>query len=145
MKTFIKTFAALLVVLLNSSIFADDTSNTNTTTTVTTTPSGQLNSNTPPSTATTNTSTTTIVNGGDDKIVTIIYSKYAKDPALIGTNLNVTCVDGIVTISGTVVSQSQADEAVIAAKSVAGVKDARSSINVTTNPATNTQSPKPNY
>lgn len=80
----------------------------------------------------------------DDNIVSAIYAKYAKDSALIGTNINANSENGIVTLTGTVTAQSQADAAVIAAKSVKGVKDVRSNINVITNPKP-TPKPIPNY
>jgi osmotically-inducible protein OsmY len=70
----------------------------------------------------------------DDDIVSAIYTKYAKNAALIGTSLTVGSQNGIVTISGNVTAQSQADAAIQDAKSIAGVKDVRSTINVTTNP-----------
>lgn len=84
--------------------------------------------------STTKTTTTTV---NDDKIVSLIYDRYGKDPALIYTNLTVTSENGVVTISGTVTAQSQADEAVIAAKKVPGVNDVRSDINVLSNPNAN--------
>lgn len=106
-----------------------------TTTTVTTTPEIPTSTG-PVTTPTTVTVTTTVDTGVDDRIVTAIYAKYAKDAALIGTNLTVTSKNGIVTLNGKVTAQSQADEAVQVAKSIDGVKDVRSSIIVTTNPDT---------
>lgn len=73
----------------------------------------------------------------DDNIVTLVYTKFAKVSALIGTSLTVKSVNGIVTVSGMVTAQSQADAAAEAAKSVPGVKDVRSNIKVTTNPDLN--------
>lgn len=89
--------------------------------------------------------TSTTINEEDTKIVGEIYSKYAKDSVMTGTKLTVTCVSGVVDISGMVTMTSQADQAVILAKSVAGVKDVRSSISVTTNPAKSTESKTSNY
>ena len=86
------------------------------------------------------------MNSHDDDIVSAVYAKYAKDPALIGTTLTVSSQNGIVIIGGTVTAQSQADEASIAAKSVNSVKDVRSSINVITNPSFNKPTKTtPNY
>lgn len=106
-----------------------------------------INSNDNSTSVTTNTTTTTttVVNDGDANIVSAIYARYAKDSTLIGTALTVTCKDGYVTISGTVTSQSQADQAVILAKRIDGVKDATSVINVTTNPGLNKSAGSANY
>lgn len=81
----------------------------------------------------------------DDDIVTAVYAKFAKAPALIGTTITASSVNGVVTLNGTVTGQSQADAAVEAAKSVGGVKDVRSSIKVTTNPDLNKAAPAPKY
>lgn len=92
----------------------------------------------PAATTTTTTTTTTpdpnTPTPQDDAIVTAAYNLFNKAPALIGTALTVSSLNGIVTVSGTVTSQSQADAAVEAAKSIAGVRDVRSAITVTTNP-----------
>lgn len=144
MKNIIKTSIVILSVFFCNVIVADEIKNTNSTT-VTNTSNTPMGDNANLSTETSTTSTTTTVTNMDDKIVTAIYAKYAKDSTLIGTNLSVKSVNGIVTIYGTVVSQSQADEAVIAAKSISGVKDARSAINVTTNPSVNKSAPPANY
>lgn len=93
----------------------------------------------------TSTSSTTIPNPVDQKITSSVYSKYAKEPALIGTNVSVNVDNGVVSLTGTVTSQSQADQAVITAKSVDGVKDVRSYINVTTNPPLYKTGMTPNY
>lgn len=115
-------------------IFADVQPSTSSSVTNTIT-SGGGGSSSPPVQATTYTTTVSTTSSSiDDDIVTAVYAKYAKDPALIGTKLTVSSQNGIVTVSGTVTAQSQADEASIAAKSVTGVKDVRSNINVTTNP-----------
>lgn len=83
---------------------------------------------------TTVTTTTTIDSGKDDEIVASIYNKYAQSSALIGTAITATSNNGVVTLTGSVTAQSQADEAVSAAKSIQGVKDVISNINVTTGP-----------
>ena len=96
------------------------------------------------STTITKTSTTTVVSDNDAKIVADIYAKYAKESALIGTNIEAKSEDGFVTISGTVTAQSQEDQAITVAKSIPGVKDVISEINVLTNP--DIKAPiKPNY
>lgn len=96
-------------------------------------------------TVTTTTTNDNSMNEADTRIVSEIYAQYAKDSALIATALTVNCKDGIVTLTGTVTAQSQADQAVISAKSVAGVKDVRSSIVVTTNPDIHDPAKPANY
>lgn len=81
----------------------------------------------------------------DGHIITAVYNKFAKVSALFGTSLTVSCENGVVTISGTVISQSQADAAIEAAKSVPFVRSVRSNINVTTNPGFNKSATVPNY
>ena len=97
---------------------------------------------------------TTQVNNGpspmsepDQHIVAIIYDKYAKSAALVGTAIKAVSQNGMVTLSGNVTAQSQADEAVNIAKTTAGVSDVNSQITVTTNnnPAVNPFTPKVNY
>lgn len=145
------TLKIVIVFLLSSSssaIFADaGTSTSYTITNTSTTPGGvtNMNVNKPTQSTTYTTTTSTTTNSSDDDIITAIYAKYAKDQALIGTKLTVSSQNGIVSISGTVTAQSQADEASIAAKSVPGVKDVRSSINVTTNPNPYKPPNTPNY
>lgn len=120
-----KNIITLLFLITMINAYAQ---NTNTTVIINKTPT---NNSITQSVTTTTTSKTSKI---DDDIVSAIYSKYAKESALIGTSLIVSSKDGIVTISGTVTAQSQADQAVIAAKTINGVKDVRSNINVTTNP-----------
>jgi len=91
----------------------------------------------PPTETTTYTTTTTTVRTRDEEIVSNIYARYAREPALTGTQLTVGSRNGIITINGTVTAQSQADEAVNEALAVAGVKDVRSNIQVITNPDVN--------
>jgi len=138
---------ALFAIIFHANIsFAD----THTMTTVT---SGPLMQPTPVNTSsatsiTTTTSDTPLSTPFDDNIVSSVYDKYHKTPALIGTNLTVSSVNRIVTINGKVTAQSQADAAVESAKSVVGVKDVRSKIEVTTNPDLNkptTSANSPNY
>jgi hyperosmotically inducible protein len=98
----------------------------------------------PASEVSTTKTTTTALSNSDTKIVGMIYKRYAKDSALNGTALTVTCTNGVVEISGDVTMTSQAQEAVIVAKSVEGVKKVNSSIKVKTNPI-KTKPPAPNY
>jgi osmotically-inducible protein OsmY len=151
---------------MNSNINANTVPTTQSTTTYTTTNPTNSNMNTtapttqstttytttnpinpaPTTQATTTYSTTsTTVSSADEGIVTDIYAKYTKEPALIGTSLTVNSENGIVTISGNVTAQAQADAAMIAAKSIAGVKDVRSAITVTTNPDLNNPGQTPRY
>lgn len=146
MKNIVKSLIILLSLLSCTAIFADDI--TSTTSSETTTSSGATNGINNGNTTTKSTvtrSTTTSVNSNDDAIVSAIYARYAKDSALIGTALTVSCKNGIVTLNGSVTAQSQADEAVIVAKSISGVNDVRSSINVKTNPTLNVPVKAPNY
>jgi hypothetical protein len=133
----------LIGLLLSQSLFAqtavtDDTDTVTAATPATTTP------------ATTTVTTTVTTEGGviseaDSNIISQIYDQYGKEPALLGTSLTATSQNGVVTISGNVTQQSQADQAIIAAKKVAGVKEVRSNIIVSTNPATNQQTSGANY
>lgn len=133
MKTILKKITIMLSLFYCAALLAD--------TQITTTTNVIQDSNK------TSVITTTTTNPSlDEDIVSAINAKYAKDAALIGTTLIVSSKDGIVTLSGSVTAQAQADEAVQVAKSIPGVKDVRSSINVKTNPPmkpfTNIQ---PNY
>lgn len=144
MKNIIKTII-IFSILSFAAVFADDI--TTTTSSVTSSSGGGTNVGgkaTTQSTVTHSTTTTT-VNHTDDTIVSAIYAKYAHDSALIGTALTVNCQNGIVSLNGSVTAQSQADEAVIVAKSINGVKDVRSFITVTTNPHINNPAKTPNY
>lgn len=149
MKNIGLTMAISLMVFATPVAFANTQTSTNSTVTNSTTaPTTVIDNNgnqtTQSTTNSTSTSTTKNVNI-DDEIKGAIYSKYAKDAALIGTSLTVDSKDGSVTISGTVTAQSQADEAVIAAKSIKGVQSVRSDITVTTNSTNNNTVKKPNY
>lgn len=82
----------------------------------------------------------------DEAIISAVYDKFKKAPALIGTSLTVTSTNKVVTISGTVTAQSQADAAIEAAATVVGKSYVRSNIKVTTNPDFNKQpTVTPNY
>lgn len=151
MKNVIRITITVTIIGLGILFYVVTTAATDTSgsTTVTIKPGGTpgnnvVNVNTNPSMNTTVTVTASST-AEDDNIVSAIYAKYAKESALIGTNLTVTSANGIVTINGSVTAQSQADQAVIVAKKIGGVKDVRSLINVTTKPVTNKQAPAPNY
>jgi len=77
----------------------------------------------------------------DEEIITVIYGKFNKTPALIGTALTASSLHGIVTINGTVTAQAQADAAIDAVKTIPGVQSVRSNITVTTNPNLNQPTP----
>ena len=133
----------IVYVMFFSSAIVAGTSTSSTVTNTQTAPVAVTNSNGTTQMSTTySTTTSTTSNSKDDDIVSAVYAKYAKDPALIGTALTVNSQNGVVTINGTVTGQAQADEASIAAKSISGVKDVRSNINVTTNPNLNDKSVK---
>ena len=101
-----------------------------------------------PSPKTTITTTTIPVDVGpsdaDQRLVNMVYSKFVNVSALTGTTLTVTAQNGVVTISGAVVSQSQADAAVEAARAIPFVKNVISNITVTTNPGLD-KGPASNY
>lgn len=147
MKNSSVSILTIALMLTCTTIFAEQEGTSTSTSVTSTTTTGSGNSNTNKSTQSTShtTTTSTTSNSIDDDIVSAIYAKYNKDPALTGTKLTVSSQNGIVTVSGTVTSQSQADEASIAAKSVNGVKDVRSNINVTTNPNPYKSPARPNY
>lgn len=81
----------------------------------------------------------------DGRIVASIYKSFGRDSALIGTNLTVVCKAGVVTLSGNVTAQSQADSAYLEAKRTPGVKEVISKIIVNTNPNSTVQPTPNNY
>src|ERR1700687_2834766 len=78
------------------------------TNTITSDGEGNSNSNNQTQSTTYTTTTSMTSNSIDDDIVSAVYAKYNKEPALIGTTLTVSSQNGIVTVSGTVTAQSQA-------------------------------------
>lgn len=137
MKWHIPRYLILFIYILFTSNFsyADTVSSaTVTNSTEVVAPAATVSATPAPITKTTVTKSTTIVvvSDTDARIIAAIYSKYAKDTVLIGTKLTVNCVNGDVTITGPVTMQSQEDEAVQVAKSIAGVKSVVSTIDVTT-------------
>ena len=150
MKQRMTLYIILFLFSLAASYFsyADTVSSTTVTnSTENVTPSDTVTNSAEPASKTTVTkSTTTVtVSDTDAKIIAAVYSKYAKEAALIGTKLTVNCADGNVTISGSVTTQSQNDAAVQAAKSVDGVKTVVSTIDVTTHPITTQPAPVSKY
>lgn len=83
----------------------------------------------------------------DQRIVAAIYDKYAKSAALVGTAIKAVSQNGVVTLSGNVTAQSQADEAVSIAKATPGVSLVNTEIVVKTNsnPPSNSLTPQSNY
>jgi hyperosmotically inducible protein len=80
---------------------------------------------------TTQTTTVSPSNATDDNSITAsVQAKIAQDNSLSGTNVAVATQQGVVTLSGTVNSQAQANTVLNTAKSVAGVKDVKSNISV---------------
>ena len=137
------------VILFLSFLFATTLAVAQTSSTVTTTtnsePGGETNNNSNSTTKTTVTTSSTTVDNGDARIVNLIYKKYATASTMIGTTLMVSCKNGVVDISGDVTATSQAEEAIILAKSIEGVKVVRSSINVKTNQTITHKPQSPNY
>jgi len=126
--------AILLSIMLFIPICSQSETTTSTTVTSSSNPSPTSTGNTIINTTTTTTNATPATNDADVKIVADITTRFAKEPALTGTSLSVTCVNGFVTISGNVTAQSQEDQAVIVAKSIPNVKGVTSNIDVKTNP-----------
>lgn len=81
-----------------------------------------------------NVSSRPMISDADANIISGIYTRFSRDSALTGTSLNVTSDNGVVTITGNVTQQSQADEAVLVVKAMPGVQTVISKINVLTNP-----------
>lgn len=134
---------AVSAILLTGFTLAAETQTSTTTTTI----QNDIIQPAPQTTTTTTTvksETTTAPNEVDTAIMNAIYNKFAKESALIGTALTVTSANGIVTLQGTVTSQSQADQAILVAKSITGVKSVNSQINVKTNMG-NPPTVNPNY
>lgn len=147
MKSIIQLVTLVFLTLPSLAVLAGNNTDNSTTTSNVTTSSGAATStdNSSSTSSTTHSTTTTTVNDGDANIVSAVYAKYAKDSALIGTTLTVSCSNGVVSVAGSVTAQSQADEAVIAAKAIPGVKDVRSTIQVMTHPNVKAPPKTPNY
>jgi osmotically-inducible protein OsmY len=137
-------FKIILLSCLCTCVFAQTETRSSTVTSTTGAPANPANNNGESTTYTTTTTTSTTVNP-DDSIVSAVYDKFHKNPALIGTSLTVTSLNGIVTINGTVTAQAQADAAIADAKTIVGVNSVRSNIKVTTNPDLTSPAPSTNY
>lgn len=139
---------AICLLFVNPAMAETSTSSSSTTTSTSNgAPNNPSNTNSNANTTTTvtNSTTTTTVDNGDARIVGQIYKKFSGDSALNGTALTVNCTNGIVTISGTVTATAQAEEAIKLAKSIAGVKEVNSSIDVSTNQTEFHQPKSANY
>jgi hypothetical protein len=77
-----------------------------------------------------NTVNTTNASVSDNQIMTLIQSQVTEDKNLGGTNIRVTCHQGVVTLEGDVNSLAQASEAQAIANSVRGVKHVMSTLKV---------------
>jgi cytoskeletal protein RodZ len=126
--------ATLISIMLFVPVYSQAETTTSTTVTSSSNPNPTSTDNTVIKTTTTTTDTPPPANDGDQKIVADITTRFANEPALTGTSLTVTCVNGFVTISGNVTAQSQEDQAILVAKSIPNVKGVTSNIDVKTNP-----------
>lgn len=157
MKT-IRSARLLLIGLAlasSTSVWADmsnqttGVSNTTSTNTTTATPtnatasSGGLNTTTisntasalqpaSPVSATTTTTTTTVSGTGDAKINSDAQMAIAGNSSLIGAHVTADSVNGVVTLSGTVDNQAQADAIMKVVRGLPGVKDVKSTLSVKT-------------
>lgn len=125
-----------LIFLLMSSIVAAGTTTTTTVQTTAPVPVQVEPATAAPSTViiNNNVSAKPVISDADSSIISGIYARYSKESALTGTNLNISSDNGIVTISGNVTQQSQAEQAIAVAKAYPGVKTVISKITVLTNP-----------
>ena len=72
-----------------------------------------------------------IVETADDATITAnVKTLLLNDPQIGPTRIDVEAAQGVVTLSGIVTSQAEADRAVQLAKKAAGVKDVRSTLQV---------------
>ena len=96
----------------------------------TTNPTGTTMQSLQPSTTTViTTSPAPAVN--DAAIASLVQKKIASDAVMVGTNIiTITSSQGLVTISGTVSTQSQADAIVSDIKAIPGVKDVQSNVTI---------------
>jgi hyperosmotically inducible periplasmic protein len=69
---------------------------------------------------------------GDARIENEVKSKFAADDMIKSRNIRITSRDGVVTLSGSVRSTSEQDQAVRVANTVTGVKEVRSEIIIDT-------------
>lgn len=134
LKMLLKLFTVLFAICFSSVLLADEVTTTTVSKTIET-----PTANPETSVQTTITTTQTVVKDEDQKIMATISDKIAKNIALTGTQVTVASKDGVVTLSGAVTMQSQADEAYRLAKETPGVTAVSTEIQVKTK-----KSPQPN-
>ena len=66
----------------------------------------------------------------DATITTRVKTALLNDPDVAGTRIDVDTTTGVVTLSGIVKSQAEADKAVAVARKIGGVKDVKSTLQV---------------
>lgn len=86
-------------------------------------------------------STPTTTAAEDASIISDLQGKLSQDKALVGTSITITSDGGVVSLTGNVDTQAQADAAILEAKSVPGVKDVKSDIRVKQGISVNTIGP----
>lgn len=122
---------AVVMSVFSNIILADEVTTTSSSVTKTTSAPSTTGAS-ENATSTTVTTSKTVTNDNDSKIMGEIHNKFVKSTTLADTELTVTSDNGVVTISGTVTTQSQADEAVKIAKANSGVENVISQITVET-------------
>lgn len=70
----------------------------------------------------------------DASISTRVKIALLNDPQVGSQRLEVKTFQGVVTLSGTVRSQAEADQAIAAARRIKGVRDVKSELRIVTNP-----------
>lgn len=70
----------------------------------------------------------------DATITTRVKTALLNDPVVNATRIDVNTSAGVVTLSGAVKSQSEADRAIQVARGIQGVKDVRSALKIGTGP-----------
>lgn len=123
---FVNILIALFSLVFFTPLFAAETT-TSVTQTIET-----PNSNTDATTTTVITTSKTTDNELDLKIIASINKQIAASSVLTGTTVTASSKAGVVTLSGTVTTQSQADEAVRIVRGTEGVNDVISEIIVKT-------------
>lgn len=122
-----KIFFILMAFIFASNVQADEVTTTSVTKTVSEpTPAGDAVS------STTVTTTKQVVSDEDKKIEIELKDKFLRNTALTGTEVTAISENGIVKLTGTVTTQSQADEAIKIAKETPGVTHVESEITIKT-------------
>lgn len=70
----------------------------------------------------------------DASLSTRVKIALLSDPQVGSLRLDVKTFQGVVTLSGTVRSQAEADQAIAAARTINGVRDVKSALRIVTNP-----------